>query len=290
MKTIGLISNLEQDKIIDLLEEIRAWLAERGVKLLVDDECARRVSWSYEACLREELVNRVDCLMILGGDGTLLHGARLAAPAKVPVFGVNMGRLGFLTEVDMPNLFKALVLLLNGEYAIEERMMLEAGVIRDNQTSPPLMGLNDAVITKGGLARLIRLDTQVNRQHFNTYHADGVIIATPTGSTAYSLSAGGPLVVPELDLLLFTPICPHALWGRPLVIPPDNEVRITLQSDQADVMLTVDGQLGMQLQNGDVVLIKKSPYRARFIKLNHQTFFDILRQKFTESAFKRESG
>ncbi len=290
MKTIGLISNLNKDKINGLLEEIHSWLTNRGVDMLVDDECAQRVSWPYGVCPRKELVSRSDCLIILGGDGTLLNSARLAAPSKVPVFGVNMGRLGFLTEVDVPNVFKALNLLLDGEYYIEERMMLEASVIRNNKASLPLTGLNDAVITKGGFARLIRLDTTVDRRHFNTYYADGVIIATPTGSTAYSLSAGGPLVVPELDLLLFTPICPHALWARPLVIPPDSEVQVTLQSSQGEVMLTVDGQLGMHLEHGDIVRVKKSPCRARFIKLNNQTFFDILREKFKEGAIKREIG
>ena len=220
--------------------------------------------------------------MVLGGDGTLLNSARLAAPSAVPVFGVNMGRLGFLTEVDMPQLYKALELLLAGEYFIEERMMLEASVIRDGKAFQPLTGLNDAVITKGAFARLIMLDTMVDGRHFNTYHADGVIIATPTGSTAYSLSAGGPLVVPDLDLLLFTPICPHALWARPLVISPHSKVQVTLRSSQGEVMLTVDGQLGMHLQHGDTVRVKRSRNRARFIKLNNQTFFDILREKFKE--------
>lgn len=290
MNTIGLISNLDKDKINGLLEDIHTWLAKQGMNLLVDDECAQRINWPHGVCPRRELVSRSDCLMILGGDGTLLSSARLAAPSRVPVFGVNMGRLGFLTEVDVPNLFKALKLLLDGEYYIEERMMLEASVIRNKKTSPPLTGLNDAVITKGGFARLIRLDTTVDRRHFNSYHADGVIIATPTGSTAYSLSAGGPLVVPELDLLIFTPICPHALWARPLVIPPDSEVQVSLQSSQGEVMLTVDGQLGMHLEHGDIVRVKKSLCRARFIKLNNQTFFDILREKFKEGAIKREIG
>ncbi len=288
MKTIGLISNLNKDKITGLLEDIHTWMAGRDVDMLLDEECAQRINWSHGTCPRRELVSRSDCLMILGGDGTLLNSARLAAPSRVPVFGVNMGRLGFLTEVDVPQLFKALDLLLNGEYYIEERMMLEASVIRDKKASLPLMGLNDAVITKGAFARLIILDTVVDRRHFNTYYADGVIIATPTGSTAYSLSAGGPLVVPELDLLLFTPICPHALWARPLVIPPDSEVQVTLQSTQGEVMLTVDGQLGMHLQYGDIVRVKKSNCRARFIKLNNQTFFDILREKFKEGDIKKE--
>jgi len=288
LKTIGLISNLNKDKITGLLEDIHTWMAGRDVDMLLDEECAQRINWPHGACPRRELVSRSDCLMILGGDGTLLYSARLTAPSRVPIFGVNMGRLGFLTEVDVPQLFKALDLLLNGEYYIEERMMLEASVIRDKKASLPLMGLNDAVITKGAFARLIILDTVVDRRHFNTYYADGVIIATPTGSTAYSLSAGGPLVVPELDLLLFTPICPHALWARPLVIPPDSEVQVTLQSTQGEVMLTVDGQLGMHLQYGDIVRVKKSNCRARFIKLNNQTFFDILREKFKEGDIKRE--
>ena len=290
MKTIGLISNLNKDRIFDLLEDIHTWMAGRDVDMLVDEDCAQRINWTKGSLPRRELVSRADCLMVLGGDGTLLNSARLAAPSRVPVFGVNMGRLGFLTEVDVPHLFKALELLLTGEYYIEERMMLEASVIRDKKPSLPLMGLNDAVITKGAFARLIVLDTTVDRRHFNTYHADGVIIATPTGSTAYSLSAGGPLVVPDLDLLLFTPICPHALWARPLVIPPDSEVQVTLQSGQGEVMLTVDGQLGMHLQYGDIVRVKRSNCRARFIKLNNQTFFDILREKFKEGDITREIG
>ncbi|MCG8401757.1 MAG: NAD(+)/NADH kinase [Firmicutes bacterium] len=282
MKTVGLLSNLEGDKIAKLVTEVSNWLNSHNVTLLVDEECASRIDMRRNICSRQELVDRVDCLMVLGGDGTLLNSARLAAPRGVPVFGVNMGRLGFLTEVDVPHFFNALELLLAGKYSIEERMMLEACVIRNGEASPPITGLNDAVITKGAFARLIILDTVVDGRLFNTYHADGVIIATPTGSTAYSLSAGGPLVVPDLDLLLFTPICPHALWARPLVISPDSEVLVTLRSKQGEVMLTVDGQLGMHLQYGDTVRVKKSSYTAKFIKLNNQTFFDILREKFKE--------
>lgn len=289
MKTIGLLSNLNREKIADLVDEIHTWLAAKNVDLLVDDQCAEKIDRRAGVCPRAELVHRSDCLMVLGGDGTLLNSARLAAPSGIPVFGVNMGRLGFLTEVDVPHLYKALELLLAGEYYIEERMMLEAAVTRDSKQSQPLTGLNDAVITKGAFARLIMLDTMVDGRHFNTYNADGVIIATPTGSTAYSLSAGGPLVVPDLDLLLFTPICPHALWARPLVISPHSEVQVTLRSRQGEIMLTVDGQLGMHLQYGDKVRVKRARCRAKFIKLNNQTFFDILREKFKEGDFKRES-
>lgn len=160
--------------------------------------------------------------------------------------------------------------------------MLQAGVVRDGHTYEPVNGLNDAVIAKGAFARMIVFDTMVDGQLFNTYHADGVIISTPTGSTAYSLSAGGPLVVPKLELMLVTPICPHALWARPLVIAADSEVQVTLRSKQGEVMLTMDGQHGMGLKCGDVVNVRKAMHRAKFIKLNNRTFFDILKEKLTE--------
>ncbi len=270
MKAIGLLSNLDEAKKSGLVEEIRAWLSRRGVTLLLDDASANS---------RREMVKQVDCLMVLGGDGTLLHSARLAAPENVPIFGVNLGRLGFLTEVDLPNLYDALERLLAGAFTIEERMMLEAGVIRDGDAAEPLTGLNDAVITKGAFARLIVLETAVDGMHFGTFHADGIIVSTPTGSTAYSLSAGGPLVVPSLDLMVITPICPHALWARPLIIAADSEVRVTLLSWQGEVMLTMDGQHGTHLRHGDTVRVQKAVHRAKFIKLNKRTFFDILRDK-----------
>jgi len=282
LKVIGLLSNLGKDKIAPLVNDIHAWLDDRGVTLILDDETAGKIDRQSTGCTRREMVKKVECLIVLGGDGSLLSSARLAAPVGVPVFGVNLGRLGFLTEVDIPHLYGALEQLLTGKYTIVERMMLEACVIRGGQTYAPVSGLNDAVITKGGFARLIIFDAVVDGQHFNSYHADGVIIATPTGSTAYSLSAGGPLVAPDLDLMLVTPICPHALWARPLVISADSEVRITLLSDQGEVMLTMDGQHGMPLQYGDTVRIRKADHRAKFIKLNNRTFFDILRDKLKE--------
>jgi NAD+ kinase len=282
LKVIGLLSNLEKDKIASLINDIQGWLDDRGVTLILDDETAGRINKLSTGCTRREMVKKVECLMVLGGDGSLLSSARLAAPAGVPVFGVNLGRLGFLTEVDIPHLYGALEQLLTGKYTIVERMMLEACVIRGEQTYAPVSGLNDAVITKGGFARLIIFDAVVDGQHFNSYHADGVIISTPTGSTAYSLSAGGPLVAPDLDLMVVTPICPHALWARPLVISADSEVRIILLSDLGEVMLTMDGQHGMPLRCGDTVKIRKANHRAKFIKLNNRTFFDILREKLKE--------
>ncbi|TYO95616.1 NAD(+)/NADH kinase [Desulfallas thermosapovorans] len=282
MNTIGLLSNLDKGKIINLVNDIENWLCNRGVALLLDDETATRIGRPLAGFNRREMVRQVECLVVLGGDGTLLHSARLAAPAGVPIFGVNLGRLGFLTEVDIPRLYEAMECLLAGKYTIEERMMLKASVVRDGLTCAPINGLNDAVIAKGAFARMIVFDAMVDGHLFNTYHADGVIISTPTGSTAYSLSAGGPLVVPKLELMLVTPICPHALWARPLVIAADSEVQVTLRSKQGEVMLTMDGQHGMRLQCGDSVIVRRASHRAKFIKLNNRTFFDILKEKLKE--------
>ncbi len=282
MNTIGLLSNLTGERIISLVNDIADWLSDRGVTLLLDDDTAGMVGHPAAGCTRPDLVRQIQCLMVLGGDGTLLHGARLAASLGVPIFGVNLGHLGFLTEVAVPHLFEAIDCLLAGKFAIEERMMLQASVVRDGHVYEPIMGLNDAVITKGAFARMIVFDTMVDGQLFNTYHADGIIISTPTGSTAYSLSAGGPLVLPNLELMVVTPICPHALWARPLVIAANSEVQVVLRSKQGEVMLTIDGQHGMRLQFGDLIKIRKATCVAKFIRLSNQTFFDILKEKLKE--------
>lgn len=282
MNTIGLLSNLTGKRIIRLAHDIADRLSDRGVTLLLDDDTAGLVDLPTAGCTRPDLVRQVQCLMVLGGDGTLLLGARLAAPLGVPIFGVNLGHLGFLTEVAVPHLFEAIDCLLAGKFVIEERMMLQACVVRDGHVYEPLIGLNDAVITKGAFARMIVFDTMVDGQLFNTYHADGIIISTPTGSTAYSLSAGGPIVLPNLELMVVTPICPHALWARPLVISANSEVQVVLRSKQSEMMLTIDGQHGMRLQFGDLIKIRKAMCVAKFIRLSNQTFFDILKEKLKE--------
>ncbi|KAF1086522.1 putative inorganic polyphosphate/ATP-NAD kinase [Sporotomaculum syntrophicum] len=282
MNTIGLLSNLTGERITSLVNDISDWLSDRGVTLMLDDDTAGLVGQHAAGCTRPDLVRQIQCLMVLGGDGTLLHGARLAASLGVPIFGVNLGHLGFLTEVTVPHLFEAIDCLLTGKYAIEERMMLQASVVRDGHVYEPIIGLNDAVITKGAFARMIVFDTLVDGQLFNTYHADGIIISTPTGSTAYSLSAGGPLVLPNLELMVVTPICPHALWARPLVIAANSEVQVVLRSKQGEVMLTMDGQHGMRLQFGDLIKVRKATCVAKFIRLSNQTFFDILKEKLKE--------
>ena len=276
------MANLDKPRITYLIRDIAAWLQSRGCQLLLDEKTALVTGLESLGRPQETLIAGSDCIMVLGGDGTLLGCARMVASSGVPIAGINLGRLGFLTEVDLHELYPALERMLAGQYIIEERMMLTARVYRDNQEVKVISGLNDTVISKGAFARLIVLKTVVNREVVGDYPADGLIIATPTGSTAYSLSAGGPLVVPNLDLMLVTPICPHTLWARPLVISADSTVEVTLLSRQGEVMLTVDGQHGVRLRTGDRVKVQRAPFKAKFLKLTSRNFFNILWSKLKE--------
>lgn len=282
MKTIGIWVNMEKQQVVELTAEIVQWLKSRKCNVLLEHRAALKLSMDTPGVNFHELNRQADCLMVLGGDGTLLNCARMTAPYGTPLFGINLGHLGFLTETELPDLFTSLEKLLENRYSVEERMMLQARVIRNKKTVEKTIALNDVVITKSGFARIITLETLVDNHFFTTYPADGLIISSPTGSTAYSLSAGGPLVAPNLDLMIITPICPHALWARPLVISPDSEVKVTLLSDQREVMLTVDGQHGFKLRQGDSVMVSRAPYRAKFLKLTDRSFFSILRQKLKQ--------
>jgi NAD+ kinase len=282
MKTIGLVVNIEKKKIGELVRQTISWLESHNCRPALAEVTAQALGLPEFSWDQQKLVTNTDYLVVLGGDGTLLSIARQAAPGGVPILGVNMGHLGFLTEVDVSELFSALERLIKGEYMIEERMMLEAGVYRQNLLVEQSIALNDVVITKGALARLIFLETYVDQEYVTTYPADGLIVATPTGSTAYSLSAGGPLVTPKMELMLVTPICPHSLWARPLVIGADSQVKVEVLSGQGEIMLTMDGQYGFKLQPKDNVIVNKAPFRAKFICLQERSFFYLLRQKLNE--------
>ncbi|HAP93479.1 MAG TPA: NAD(+) kinase [Desulfotomaculum sp.] len=282
MKTIGLVVNIEKKKIGELVRQTISWLESHNCRPALAEVTAQALGLPEFSWDQQKLVTNTDYLVVLGGDGTLLSIARQAAPGGVPILGVNMGHLGFLTEVDVSELFSALERLIKGEYMIEERMMLEAGVYRQNLLVEQSIALNDVVITKGALARLIFLETYVDQEYVTTYPADGLIVATPTGSTAYSLSAGGPLVTPKMELMLVTPICPHSLWARPLVIGADSQVKVEVLSGQGEIMLTMDGQYGFKLQPKDNVIVNKAPFWAKFICLQERSFFYLLRQKLNE--------
>lgn len=282
MHKIGLVVNFEKSQVIGLVREIIAWFEKKGKRVVLPDVCASTLERPDLACEEKDWALNIDCAIVLGGDGTLLNTARSISAAKVPLFGINLGQLGFLTEVEVKDTILTLEKLDAGEYLVEERMMLQAAVRRGGEITEKFICLNDAVITKGAFARLIRLKTFVNDEYVETYPADGLIVATPTGSTAYSLSAGGPLVTPNLELMIVTPICPHTLYARPLVIDADNVVKVVLLSDQGEIMLTLDGQYGFSLQPGDEVVIEKAPYKTKLLKLKQRSFYEILREKLKE--------
>lgn len=284
MRVIGLVANMEKRRAGKMAGEIISWLESRGCKVLLKPCTAGVLARSELGVECGTLVREAECLIVLGGDGTLLNYTRIAAPAGTPILGINLGRLGFLTELEVPDVFNALEDLLKGLYTIEKRMMLKAEVLRENQTAVVTTGLNDVVVTKGAFARIVTLSAYVDNMFMGTFRADGIIVASPTGSTAYSLSAGGPLVVPELELMVLTPICPHTLSARPTVIPPNSTIRLEIMSKPEEVMLTMDGQHGFKLQQHDRILVRKSPYSAKFIRIKNRNFYEIIREKLEEEV------
>lgn len=284
MQRIGLIINTKKEKGVLIAKNIVQWLESRGKEIRMSIKAARLMGRPELSRDDDNWLDQCDCVIVLGGDGTLLDAARSRAASGVPLFGINLGHLGFLTEVEIDDVIPSLNRLLLGDYRLEERMMLKAVIIRGGQVLEEFVALNDVVITKGAFSRLIKLETFINDKFFDVFPADGLIISSPTGSTAYSLSAGGPLVVPDIELMIMTPICPHTLYSRPLVIPGSSKVRTLVQSEYGEVMLTVDGQKGYMLQHGDEIHTEKADYTTKLLKLNNRNFFEILREKMREGG------
>jgi NAD+ kinase len=245
---------------------------------LLDPATADQCPADTDFASPEELVRRVEAIIVLGGDGTLLHAARLIGANGVPILGVNLGSLGFLTEVKLDEMYAAFESLLSGQYRWEERVLLDIEVIRDGTVAAKYLALNDAVINKGDLARIIELEICVNSQPVLFTRADGLIVSTPTGSTAYSLAAGGPILYPTLDAFIIAPICPHTLTNRPLVIPDRDEVLIRLHRG-TDVMLTVDGQVGTPLHPQDNLKLRRAKSTMKLVLPFGSNFFTLLREK-----------
>lgn len=281
MIAIGLFPNLSKKKSLEITSEIFLWFKKNNYNILVPKEVKKSLNLCCTSIETSNLTN-IDIAITLGGDGTLLNIARLMAPYSIPVLGINMGHLGFLTEIEISDLYVSLNRLKEGDYFIDKRMMLEAQVIRDNRAIEKFIALNDVVITKGPFARLIRLKTMANDSYIDTYPADGLIVSTPTGSTAYSLSAGGPIINPNIELILTTPICPHTLHSRSIVLSKDDIIKVQILDKQPDAMLTVDGQQGIELLSKDVVLVKRSSYYTRLLRLKKRSFYDVLRKKLNE--------
>ncbi len=276
-KRIGVIAKVGRRETLKVVSEMIPWLRDRGYEVMLEHALAEPLH--EQGYTRAEIGDSVDLLIVLGGDGTMLSAARLVAPKDVPILGVNLGGLGFITEVNVSELYLALQKMLTGECSIEERMMLQARVIRHGEEIAQYNVLNDVVVTKGALARIIDLQTFIDHNYVTTYKADGLILSTPTGSTAYNLSAGGPILHPSVECIVLTPICPHTLTNRPIVIPADSVVEVSLISESEDVFLTLDGQVGMTLRRDDTVTIRKSPYRTRLLMPCERDYFQVLREK-----------
>lgn len=278
IQSIGICLKEDQPQAESTVVALATWLRDRGMTVRADPECAGYLDAPAES--RQSLAETVDLLIVLGGDGTLLSVARTTGTRPVPILGVNLGRLGFLTEVNVDELFPALEKVLSGDTRIEQRMRLDVRVLRGGSELGAFQALNDAVITKTALSRMIDLDAWADGAHVTTYHADGLILATPTGSTAYSLSAGGPLLLPGLDAIVLTPICPHSLTQRPLVLPRSCEVEIVVQSGNSqDVALTVDGQEGLPLSDQDRVRVRASTHPVSIVGSPFRTRYEILHEK-----------
>jgi len=282
IRSVGICLKPAQPQAAGSLRGLLKWLAERGLAVVLDEEAAEAAGADgVRGVPRSELGAAVDLVVVLGGDGTLLSVARALGSRAVPILGVNLGTLGFLTEIALDELFAALDRVLRGEHRIESRMRLEVGVVRGGVEAPPaerFLALNDAVLTKADLARMIDLETRAGGDLVTSYHADGLIVATPTGSTAYSLSAGGPIVLPELEAFVLTPICPHTLTQRPLVLSHSAEIEIVVRSRE-EVQLTIDGQEGATLQQGDSVRVRRSAHPVHIVVSPFRSRFEILRQK-----------
>jgi NAD+ kinase len=279
IRAAGIICKPIPEMVSAVVPGLRKWLHEHRIEVFIDEQTQSMVGPNGTTLSREELVDRVDLLIVLGGDGTLLAVARALAGRNVPILAVNLGGLGFLTSVTLDELYPVLESILAGRHSTSERMMLEAEIIHSNKPAERLTALNDAVANKAALARMLDLDVHVDQHHVGRYRADGLIIATPTGSTAYSLAAGGPIIHPDIDAFVITPICPHMLTNRPLVIPDTARVEVRFPATGEPVFLTIDGQIGFQLQPQDRVVITKASTKVQVVRPPHKTYYEILRSK-----------
>lgn len=278
IKTVGIVSKPNSPEAADLVPKLLAWLEGRGIATRIDVETSIYAPGT-EGLRRADVPETCDLIIVLGGDGTLLSAARAIGKREIPLFPVNLGGLGFLTAITIDDIYEELQRAFRGENRIARRKLLSTEVVRDGQVIASYDALNDAVLTKSALARMIDLETHVDEQFVCTYKADGLIIATPTGSTAYSLSAGGPIIFPSVPAICLTPICPHMLTNRPVLVPETSVVRILSHGPDESVFLTIDGQVGNPIRDGDTIVCRSSSYFLRLVRPPHMMFFDVLRQK-----------
>jgi NAD+ kinase len=277
IRTVGVAIKPGEARALAAVRDLAKWLAERRVRVCFEPEAAAAIG--EVGVSRAAMVREADLVVVLGGDGTLLSVVRAIEERAVPILGINLGTLGFLVEVSVDEMHAALASALAGEMTIEPRMRLEVRHVRAGRALRSWLALNDAVITKGASARIVDLEARADGQLVTTYHADGLIVSTPTGSTAYSLSAGGPILLPGVPSLVLTPICPHALTQRPLVLPDSVVIEVIVHPRGGEVQLAIDGQEGAPLQEGDLVAVRRSEHPALLLVPSDHSRFEVLRTK-----------
>ncbi len=277
-RRVGVVVRPDAPEVERRAAKVAQWLAKRGIEVLAPKDWLEPPA-GVRVLERSEMVRRADLIIVLGGDGSLLGIARLTGAVAVPVVGIHHGDFGFLTESDEGNLTATLTAILAGHYAIARRSMLAVTVKRKTRELLRSQALNDAVVHQGKLSRMLALDVHVDGEFLAAYKGDGIVVASPTGSTAYSLSAGGPVVAPEMSSIILTPISPHTLSVRPLVLPDSSRLRIVVQADGNDAVLTLDGQEWLELDGGDEIEVTKSRHHAEILKVDGKTFFETLRSK-----------
>jgi NAD+ kinase len=278
MRSAAIISKPEKPELYRVVPELLRWLREHQYETFIDEETGVYIK-GHPVVAREHIADREhDFVIVLGGDGTLLSAARAVAHRMLPIMAVNLGSLGFLTEVSLLELYTTLEAVDQGQCPMERRSMLHCELIREGEAVASFDALNDAVVNKSAIARLVSFDLYIDRTFVSNYLADGVIVSTPTGSTAYSLAAGGPILAPSVDAFVITPVCPHSLTHRPLVVRSSAQVEIICRSVEQDAFLSIDGQVGVPVADGDRVLCSKSMYGVKLLRMR-KTFFEVLRNK-----------
>lgn len=277
-KTAAIISRPNRPQVAQIVPGLLAWLADHGYKVIIDTETETYIS-GQEVVPRVQMASRsLDLVVVLGGDGTLLSAARVTAAIDVPLLGVNLGSLGFLTEVPLQSLYSMLEAIGQERAAVEQRSLMQVELLRGDEVRGSYLVFNDAVVNKTVLARLNTYDLYIDKVLVSGYRADGMIVATPTGSTAYSLSAGGPVLMPTVKAFVVTPVAPHSLTHRPLVVPDSVEIEILLHSEEEVAYLSLDGQPGLDLRDGDRVRCRRSAHQVNLFRTGTD-FFQVLRTK-----------
>ncbi len=284
IQRIGIVLKPHQPEALKTICELVKWLEEREISVVGSPDIERErieheTGCAVEVLDQDKLASEVDLMLVLGGDGTMIATARMVGDREVQVLGVNYGGLGYLAEFRIEELFTGLESILNGNYRVDRRVMLAVDLVRGDEQIATSRVLNDVVINKSALARIIEIEASLNQQFVNSFRADGLIVSTPTGSTAYNLSAGGPVIYPSMNAIVITPICPFTLSNRPIVVPDDSEIELRLKTEREEVALTLDGQVGFPLELDDRVLIRKSQTTFNLVQPMNRNYFDVLRDK-----------